>query len=151
MLCYDGSPHADHAVEAAGRLFPGVRAHLLYVWEPIERVVARYAVLAPLMGEEIERVDGDLEAQADRLLADGVALAGRSGLDAVAHRARLADTVWQGVLAAADELGADVIVTGTRSLRGVREVIANTLSHHLIQHSSRPVLAIPMPADEDAG
>jgi nucleotide-binding universal stress UspA family protein len=53
-------------------------------------------------------------------------------------------------LAAADELAVDVIVTGTRSLHGLREVIANTLSHHLIQHSPLPVLAIPTPVGEDA-
>jgi hypothetical protein len=29
-------------------------------------------------------------------------------------------------------------------------VISNTLSHHLIQHSPRPVLAIPTPVREDA-
>ena len=51
------------------------------------------------------------------------------------------------MLAAADALDADVIVTGTRSLHGVREVISNTLSHALIQHSPRPVLAIPTPVD----
>jgi nucleotide-binding universal stress UspA family protein len=151
LLCYDGSPQAGYAVEAAGRLLPGARAHLLYVWEPVERLIARYAVLAPLMDTDVDRADGDLESEANRLLAEGVALASRSGLDAVAHDRRLGTTVWEEVLAAAEELGADAIVTGTRSLHGVREVIANTLSHHLIQHSPRPVLAIPTPVRDEDG
>src|SRR5579862_1489375 len=46
LLCYDGSPQAEHAVEAAGKLFPHARAYVLYVWEPVERIIARYAVLA---------------------------------------------------------------------------------------------------------
>jgi nucleotide-binding universal stress UspA family protein len=150
LLCYDGSPQADHAVEAAARLFPGAHTRVLYIWEPVERIIARYAVLAPLMGEEVERVDDDLESEADKLLAHGVELAANGGLDAAPHRRRLGNTVWETVLAAADELGADVIVTGTRSLHGLREVIANTLSHHLIQHSPVPVLAIPTPVREDA-
>jgi nucleotide-binding universal stress UspA family protein len=86
-----------------------------------------------------------------RRRARGVALAGRSGLDAVVHPRRLGDTLWQESLAAAHELEADVIVTGTRSLHGVREVVANTLSHHLLQHSPRPVLAIPTPAPQHGG
>ena len=55
-----------------------------------------------------------------------------------------------GVLETADELDVDVIVTGTRSLHGLREVVSNTLSHHLIQHSPRPVLAVPAPPSEEA-
>jgi len=151
LLCYDGSPQAEHAVEVTGRLFPGARTHVLYVWEPVERIIARYAVLAPFMGEEVGAADADVAAEADRLLAEGVELASRAGLDATAHSAQLQNTVWEAVLAAAAELGADVIVTGTRSLHGLREVIANTLSHHLIQHSPRPVLAIPTQLPDDAG
>jgi len=146
LLCYDGSPQSDHAVEVAGRLFPGARTHVLYVWEPVERIIARYAVLAPFMGEEVGAADADVAAEADRLLAAGVELASRSGLDAVAHSVELQNTVWEAVLLAAEELGADVIVTGTRSLHGLREVLSNTLSHSLLQHSHRPTLAIPMPA-----
>jgi hypothetical protein len=48
-------------------------------------------------------------------------------------------------------LDADVIVTGTRSLHGLREVMADTLSHHLIQHSPRAVPAIPAPTPQHAG
>ena len=42
------------------------------------------------------------------------------------------------MLDAAAVLDADVIITGTRSLHGVREVIVGTLSHGLIQHSHLP-------------
>ena len=51
---------------------------------------------------------------------------------------------------AAHELSVDAIVTGTRSLHGLRELVSNTLSHALIQHSNAlPVVAIPNPAAED--
>ncbi len=77
--------------------------------------------------------------------AAGVELAAAAGLDASAHTAKLVTTVWEAVLEVADALDAAVIITGTRSLHGVREIVSNTLSHSLIQHSARPVLAIPMP------
>ena len=70
LLCYDGSPQAEHAAEVAGRLFPGAHAHVLYVWEPVERIIARYSVLAPFMGEEVGAADADVEAEAAPV-ADG--------------------------------------------------------------------------------
>jgi nucleotide-binding universal stress UspA family protein len=149
LLCYDGSSQADHAAEVAGRLFPGARADVLFVWEPVERIIARYSVLAPFMGEEVGAADADVAAEAARVAGAGAERARAAGLDAVAHTTELQSTVWEAVLGVAEELKADVIVTGTRSLHGLREVIANTLSHHLIQHSPRPVLAIPTPLRED--
>ena len=59
LLCYDGSTAARHAIAVAGRLFPGAHAHVLNVWEPIERIVARYSALAPFMGEEVGEADAD--------------------------------------------------------------------------------------------
>ena len=84
LLCYDGSPQAEHAAAVAGRLFPGARVHVLYVWEPVERIVARYAALAPFMGEEMGAADADIEAEADKVIARGVELARGAGLDATA-------------------------------------------------------------------
>lgn len=144
LLCFDGSDQSKHAVAVAGQLFAGAEAHLLNVWEPVERIVARYAVLAPFMGEELGEADASAEAESAATAAAGVELAAAAGLSATAQTARLATTVWDAVLEVADALGADVIITGTRSLHGVREMVSNTLSHSLIQHSPRPVLAIPM-------
>ena len=57
--------------------------------------------------------------------------------------ASLRTTVWEAVLEVAEALDVDAIITGTRSLHGMREVLSNALSHALLQHSRRPVLAIP--------
>ena len=151
LLCYDGSPQSVHAIAVAARLFPGARAHVLNVWTPVEWIIARYGGLGEgFMGEELSRADADLEAEAAKLAAAGVESATQAGLSAVAHTAECRGTghVWQAALETADTLDADVIVTGMRSLRGLHEVIANTLSHALIQHSPRPVLAIPAPVSE---
>jgi nucleotide-binding universal stress UspA family protein len=148
LLCYDGSDQAKHAIEVAGRLFRGADARVLHVWEPVERIVARYAVLAPFMGEEIGQADTNIESEASALAAAGAELANAAGLSASPRIESFESTVWEAVLAVAGEVGADVIVTGTRSLHGVREMISNTLSHHLIQHSPVAVLAIPLPAED---
>ena len=145
LICYDGSEQSKHAIEVAGALFAGAHAHILNVWEPVERIVARYAVLAPFMGEELGDADASAEAESATLTAAGVELAAAAGMSATPHSAVLATSVSDAALAVADSLDVDVIITGTRSLHGVRELIANTLSHALIQHSARPVLAIPTP------
>ncbi|MDN5751570.1 MAG: hypothetical protein L0H64_24240, partial [Pseudonocardia sp.] len=40
LIAYDGSPDARAAVEAAGHLFPGSHAVVLYAREPLEAVAA---------------------------------------------------------------------------------------------------------------
>ena len=148
LICYDGSDRAAHAIAVTASLFPGARAHVLNVWEPMERIVARYSALGPYLGEGIGDADAGIEREANELAAAGAKLAGDAGLVATPQTAILRTTVWEAVVHASDELDVDAIVTGTRSLHGVREALSNTLSHALLQHSQRPVLAIPTPAAE---
>jgi nucleotide-binding universal stress UspA family protein len=148
LLCYDGSDRATHAVAVAGRLFPGATAKVVHVWEPVEHIVARYAALAPYLGEQISEADADAAHESSLVAEEGAKHADAAGLTASAHNVTLATTVWEAVIDASRELGADVIVTGTRSLHGVKEMLAGTLSHALVQHSAVPVLAIPSPAQD---
>jgi nucleotide-binding universal stress UspA family protein len=146
LICYDGSDRAQHAIALTATLFPGAHAHVLNVWEPLERIVARYAAIGPYLGEGVGEADAGIEADAAALAAAGAKLAEDAGLAATPHTASLRTTVWEAVVDLADEVDADAIITGTRSLHGVREALANTLSHALLQHSMRPVLAIPSAA-----
>jgi nucleotide-binding universal stress UspA family protein len=143
LICYDGSDRAAHAIQVTATLFPGATAHVLNVWEPMERIVARYSALGAYLGDSIGDADNGISNEAEELAAAGAKLATDAGLTATAHTAPLRTSVWEAVVNAADEFDADAIITGTRSLHGVREALANTLSHALLQHSRRPVLAIP--------
>jgi nucleotide-binding universal stress UspA family protein len=146
LLCYDGSEHATHAISVTAALFPGATVKVLHVWEPVEHIIARYAVLAPYLGGElIPAADAGAEEQSDSLADEGAKLATQAGLIATAHTAKLSNTVWEAVVEASTSLGAQLIVTGTRSLRGVHELVVGTLSHSLLQHSALPLLAIPAP------
>ena len=146
LICYDGSDRAQHAIAVTATLFPGAHARVLNVWEPLERIVARYAAMGPYLGEDIGEADAGIEAESAALAAAGAKLAEDAGMQATPHTAPLRTTVWEAVLDLAEELDVDAIITGTRSLHGVREALANTLSHALLQHSKRPVLAIPTAA-----
>jgi nucleotide-binding universal stress UspA family protein len=148
LICYDGSDRAKHAIAVAGHLFPGGEALVLNVWETIEHIVARYAALTPYLGESINEADNSSEEQSVKVAEEGTKLAEQAGLKATAHSATLTTSVWEAVLDAAEAHNVDAIITGTRSLKGMREVIAGTLSHALLQHSAIPLLAIPSPAAE---
>jgi nucleotide-binding universal stress UspA family protein len=150
LICYDGSDRAQHAIAVTAALFPGAHAHVLNVWEPLERIVARYAAIGPYLGEGVGEADAGIEAESTALAAAGAKLAVDAGLQSTPHTASLQSTVWEAVVDLADELDVDAIITGTRSLHGVREALANTLSHALLQHSARPVLAIPTVPDPSA-
>jgi nucleotide-binding universal stress UspA family protein len=144
LICYDGSEHAAHAIAVTAELFPGAQAYVLNVWEPLERIIARYAALGSYVGDAVGEADASIEAEASGLATAGAQLANAAGLHATAHTASLRTTVWEAVVDVAETLEVDAIITGTRSLHGVREVFSSTLSHALLQHSERPVLAIPM-------
>lgn len=146
LVCYDGTERATHAVAVTAKLFPGAHARVLNVWEPLERIVARYAALGPYFGDGVGDADAGLETDAGGVAAAGAKIAGEAGLDATPHTATLRTSVWEAVVETANELDVDVIVTGTRSLHGMREVLSNTLTHALLQNSKRAVLGIPMPA-----
>ena len=150
LICYDGSDRAQHAIAVTATLFPGAHAHVLNVWEPLERSVARYAAIGPYLGEGIGEADAGIEADSAALAAAGAKLAEDAGMQATPHAASLRTTVWEAVVDLAEKLDVDAIITGTRSLHGVREALANTLSHALLQHSMRPVLAIPTSAPPSA-
>ena len=150
LICYDGSDRAQHAIAVTATLFPGAHAHVLNVWEPLERIVARYAAIGPYLGEGIGEADAGIETDAAALAAAGAKLAEDAGMQATPHAASLRTTVWEAVVDLAEKLDVDAIITGTRSLHGVREALANTLSHALLQHSRRPVLAIPTSAPPSA-
>ena len=143
LICYDGSARAKNAIEVAAKLFPGARAKVLHVWEPVEHIVARYAVLAPYLGDDVDRADQGVEAESATIAQEGADLATASGLHATAHTETLKTSVWEAVIESSRALEADLVVTGTRSLHGVHELLVGTLSHALLQHSHTPLLAIP--------
>jgi nucleotide-binding universal stress UspA family protein len=52
----------------------------------------------------------------------------------------------QGIVAAADELGADLIVMGRRGKRGLARVMVGEATARVVGHASCPVLVAPRPA-----
>ena len=145
LLCYDGSPYARHAVKEAGRLFPGAEAVVLNVWVPVERVAAAFPAAA--LTAYSDGVDDVALEEASDVAHHGAELAERAGFRSCERVVQMGSGVSETVEAAADECGADIIVTGARGIGGVHELFSGSLSHQLIRDSRKPVLAIPTPDD----
>lgn len=144
LICYDGSPGAARAIEAAAKLLGPRRAVVLDVAPaitPAESVALASPLVPDAPYEELNT------PEAARIAALGAELARSSGFDAEARGVQGAPT-WQGVVDAADDLDAAVIVIGSRGLSGLREALDGSLSHDVATHAGRPVLIVPPPHDE---
>jgi nucleotide-binding universal stress UspA family protein len=151
LFAYDGSHSADIAIAAAGNLLDHDRvdAVVLTVWEPlvVEALRATRFGGAALVPTDVTEVDKDAEKQARRLADHGARLAGEAGFEAralsVADERRIAATI----LERADELDAALIVTGARGLTGIAAFVGS-VSNHVLQHATRPVLVVPSQQDK---
>jgi nucleotide-binding universal stress UspA family protein len=141
LICYDGTPGAKHAIEAAAGLLGGHPAVVLAVGPPLTAEES-YAALGP-MTPSFQELN---EQQALERAKDGADLAERAGFAAEA-RADVAAPTWEGVVDAADEIDAAAIVVGSRGLTGVKEALSGSVSHAVAEHAGRPVLIVPPSRD----
>jgi nucleotide-binding universal stress UspA family protein len=141
LVCYDGSPEADHAVGAVASLFGSRRAVVLCV-APVmtlaEGVAATSSVVPGNAFEDLNRADALHRAEAGALLAR------QSGLDAEAQ-ATIASSPADAIVAVASEIDAAVIVVGSRGFAGLRELVRGSVSHDVATRADRPVLIVPPP------
>jgi nucleotide-binding universal stress UspA family protein len=137
LICYDGSPEARHAIEAAGELLAHGAAVVVDVTAPATLEEREAAYL------EIGRDPVAVRAEDTRRTAHrGAALARLAGFHAV-DRIDVALPTWQGIVDLADSLDASVIVVGSRGLSRTRELFEGSTSHQLAMHAGRPVLIVP--------
>lgn len=145
LFAYDGSESADAAIAAAGRLFDQERpdAVVLAIWEPlvVEALRATRFGGSPPVPTDVAEVDEHAEQEAQQLAEHGARVAGEAGFEARALWAsdekRIADTI----VASADELEVDLIVTGARGLTGVAAMLGS-VSTHVLQQAQQPVLVV---------
>src|SRR6266542_277037 len=139
LICYDGSLASRSAVGAASVLLGGRRAVVLDIGPPLTpaQSVDVIAPVSPAGAFENVNLD-DARARAEA----GAELARQAGFAAEA-RAGIAAPVWEGIVEAAHEIDAAVIVMGTRALTGARELFEGSVSHQVAQHAKRPVLIVP--------
>jgi nucleotide-binding universal stress UspA family protein len=139
LICYDGSESARTAIRVAAGLLGPSPAIVLDV-APLFTPAERYAVAASAASAvEFEHVHAQ---EAVERAAEGADIARAAGFSATPHGSVAAST-WEGILDVAEETRASAIVIGSHGRTGVREFVAGSVSHDLMQHSSLPVLVVP--------
>jgi nucleotide-binding universal stress UspA family protein len=142
LIAYDGSDDAKTALEFAARTFPGREAVLLTAWEPLlGQLGVAEAFVGAVATEDEEKV---VEQSAEQVAEAGAKLANEAGLKATARwESEGTQSVWQAIDRVADEIDADLIVTGSRGLTGLHSLLVGSVSAKVLRHAQRPVLVVP--------
>jgi nucleotide-binding universal stress UspA family protein len=145
MLCYDGSEEAAHAIRRAAALFPGRRALVLTVWQPIAGLgsVAWSGQTATLV--DFAHLDRAAAENGERVSDDGAHVAQVAGLDAEPAAVKASGPVWKTILDVADRHDAATIVMGSRGLSGLRSMLLGSVSSAVAHHADRPTLVVRQP------
>lgn len=127
----DGSEASDAALEEALRLTEITGAHLVAV-HCDQRLKGRTAGLPALADEDDLRIK--IRRQVTELQSDGI------NVELVMQRTH--DDAAAAIVAIANELGADVIVCGTRGLGALAGMVLGSVAQGLLHVAPCPVLAV---------
>jgi nucleotide-binding universal stress UspA family protein len=137
VFAYDGSELAKLAIEDAGlQLAQGRDALVLTVWQPFD-VGFVPAIALRLDAAEI----ADVRDAAAQTAADGASLAKAAGFKARSLEAQATPT-WKGIVHAADEHEASLIVLGSHGRSGLAGVMLGSVAEAVAAHSRRSVLIV---------
>jgi nucleotide-binding universal stress UspA family protein len=141
LICYDDSPDAARAIEAAAALLGPRRAVVVDVLPWMTPAESLAATSSLVRGNDFEALN---RAEARRIASRGAEIARSAGFHAE-RRGELASSTWEGIVDVADELDAAMIVIGSRGLTGVKKIFDASLSQQVAEHAGRPVLIVPPP------
>jgi nucleotide-binding universal stress UspA family protein len=138
LVATDGSPASERAVETAAQLAARVRARLTVV-----TVAAPYPYSA--VGESSAIAGADYQATvgaaASARLARAMEIAAAAGVDCRTSLQEASD-VYRGVIAAAEQAGAGLLVVASHGRRGLSALMLGSETQKLLAHTSVPVLVV---------
>src|SRR5690349_20483931 len=133
LFGYDGSELARLAIEqAGGQLTPGREAIVVCVWQPAD-VGFMPVGEQPLDAQQALAV----QAAARETAAHGATLAEQAGFRSQSLAVEAAPT-WQGILDAAAEGGASLIVLGSHRRKGIVGHLLGSVTAAVLSHSDIP-------------
>ncbi|MGD9696346.1 MAG: universal stress protein [Thermoleophilia bacterium] len=141
LFAYDGSDLAGFAIErAGGELAPGRDALVVCVWHPAD------VGFVPIDGRHLRAAAGDeVRDAAEQTAAHGASLADAAGFRARGLAVEAAPT-WQGIVGAADDHGATLIVLGSHRRSGLIGHLLGSVAAATIAHAGAAVLVVHRPA-----
>lgn len=158
LVGYDGSRGAVDAIGIAARLIPGASATIVHLWNtPVasSELRQRLAGRAHTLEEQIELLEQEGSAEAERVAGQGAIMARAAGWSAESLGERNVNEAYQ-LARLAEQREASLIVLGSRGLTGAKAVLGS-MSDMVVHVSQVPVLVVPFPlmaseiADVDSG
>ncbi|WP_179469275.1 MFS transporter [Mycolicibacterium vinylchloridicum] len=141
LFAYDGSELADHAIAQAAEQLSPRDAVVVCVWQPVD------VGFTPHDGEPF---DADRASQvrlaAERTAAHGAALADAAGFRSCSLAIEASPT-WQGIVEAASEHRAGIIVLGPHRRNGLLGHLHGSVAAAVVAHTDIPVLLVPQSLD----
>jgi len=138
LIAYDGSDlAADAIVRAADHLGTQRDAVVVCVWQPVD-------VGFTPVGDEHFDADraGDVRRAAECTAAHGASLAEAAGWRARGVAVEATPT-WKGIVASADQYGAEVIVLAPHRRSGLLGHLQGSVTAAVVNHTAVPVLLVP--------
>jgi len=138
LIAYDGTELAAFAItQAAARLGTGREALVVCVWQPVD---------VGFTPTDPRHFDADRATEvrraAEQTAAHGAELAREAGFTAQSVAVEASPT-WKGIVAAADDHDASVIVLGPHRRSGLLGHLQGSVASAVVDHTERPVLIVP--------
>ncbi len=137
LFAYDGSELAALAIEEAGQqLAAGRDALVVCVWQPAD------VGFVPVDGRHLDAQHaGEVEEAARRTADQGAQLAQQAGFNAQSVAVEAAPT-WKGIVKAAKDHEADLIVLGSHRRTGLVGHLTGSVAAAVVQHATISVLVV---------
>jgi nucleotide-binding universal stress UspA family protein len=142
LVCYDGSPVAARAIDAAGALFPRRPAIVLYVSSRATPERVRTTSVQRVREELLEEVRVAARHEAAAVAAEGTSLARRAGLEAKPFTVETGDGVTDAIVRVATKESAAAVVIGRpgRTRRG--SLRPGSVSRRILDRCPVPVVLV---------
>ncbi len=145
LVPVDFSPHSDAAFEAAvvfARAF-GAKIHLLHCYQIQPGGISPYGIAIP------SRLFDEIREAASRQLADWQVA--HAPADVPVDASTVSEAPTEAILETAKQIGADLIVMGTRGLSGFKHVMLGSVAERTVRLAACPVMTVHAPEAKSAG
>lgn len=141
LICYDGSEDARHAIQQAGKVLGPGPAVVFTAWETASLALSLgSATAAPI--PDVDAVTGPIQEHAQAIADEGVALATRAAFTARPLVVQAAGPIWDEAVRAAESVGAEVIVVGSRGHGSIHSLLLGSTSNGIVHHATCPTLVV---------
>jgi nucleotide-binding universal stress UspA family protein len=143
LLATDGSRDAELALSTAADLANSTGSELHVVTVALGYPDPVYQIHeASLRYETYEEALEAIRAEAQRVLDEQVSKVGEAGGTVAQAHLRIGEPRDRAIVHLADELGAGLIVMGSRGLGGIRRALMGSVSDSVVRHAHCPVLIV---------